>query len=253
MSIGPNIARLFGLYAPEGHRIAALFVRADSAYKALPGVDAYDAARDARSFPGGCPVVAHPPCRAWGRLRQFASKVRPDEKALGPWAVEQVRRFGGVLEHPRQSTLWDHCGLPMPGACFTDAWGGYSIEVDQFHFGHKAQKRTWFYVVGVPIDALPPIPQRGGVPTHCVRPTRSYPRLPSITKAEREHTPMALCLWLVEVARRAGGLYDPAFAVSVPDAPAVPPVLNHDPRITGDAHRLLKRAIQQRVIAEGVQ
>jgi hypothetical protein len=39
----------------------------------------------------------------------------------------------------------------------------------------------------------------------------------------------------------------------VPDAPAVPPVLNHDPRITGDAHRLLKRAIQQRVIAEGVQ
>lgn len=42
--------------------VAALFVRADGNYKAMPGVDAWDMERDARLWPGGCPVVAHPPC-----------------------------------------------------------------------------------------------------------------------------------------------------------------------------------------------
>ena len=95
--------------------VAVLFARADSCYKALPGCDVWDAERDARRWPGGCPVVAHPPCRAWGRLRHFA-KPRPDEKALALWAVEQVRKFGGVLEHPASSTLWPAAGLPAPGA-----------------------------------------------------------------------------------------------------------------------------------------
>lgn len=222
-------------------QVAALFVRSDSSYKSLPGVDAWDAERDARQFAGGMPVVAHPPCRAWGRLRQFA-KPRADEKALGPWAVDQVRRWGGVLEHPWQSTLYDHCGLPRPGDA-PDEWGGYAIEVDQFVFGHRARKPTWLYIVGCPLEQLPPIPQRRGQPTHCIRPTKHYPRLPSVTKAEREHTPEPLSRWLVEVARRAG------FRLHVEDAPDVPPVLNHDPRATGDARRLGKRRDQLAVIS----
>lgn len=181
-------------------KVAALFTRADSVYKALPGVDAWDMERDARRWPGGGPAVAHPPCRAWGRLRQFA-KPRDDERALGPWAVDQVRRFGGVLEHPAESTLWAHCGLPRPGR-FPDDFGGWTLPIDQFHWGHRAEKSTWLYIVGCDPDDLPPIPHREGSPTHCVRPTKSYPRLPSITKAEREHTPPALAEWLVEVARR---------------------------------------------------
>lgn len=74
--------------------VAVLFARSDSNYKTMPGCDVYDIDRDARTFAGGLPVIGHPPCRAWGRLRQFA-KVRPDEKALAPWAVEQVRAWGG--------------------------------------------------------------------------------------------------------------------------------------------------------------
>lgn len=179
--------------------VSALFVRQDSVYKTMPGVDAYDIDRDARLWAGGCPVVAHPPCRSWGRLRQFA-KPRSDEKALGPWAVEQVRRFGGVLEHPAESTLFAHCHMPRPGQ-FPDEFGGYTIEVNQFHFGHRAEKATWLYIVGCEPDDLPAIPVRQGKPTHCVRPTKSYPRLPSITKAEREHTPEPLAHWLVQVAR----------------------------------------------------
>ena len=91
-------------------QIAVLFARQDSIYKTLPGCDVLDIERDARNWPGGCPVVAHPPCRAWGRLRAFA-KPRNDEKELALLAIEHVRQFGGVLEHPAASTLWDAAGL----------------------------------------------------------------------------------------------------------------------------------------------
>lgn len=181
--------------------VAVLFARADSTYKTLPGCDVWDAERDALRWTGGNPVVAHPPCRAWGRLRQFA-KPRAGEKGLAIVAVANVRAFCGVLEHPAESTLWEHCRLPRPGE-FPDAWGGYSIEIEQFHWGHRAEKATWLYIVGCRPDCLPAFPRREGRPTHCIRPTKSYPRLPSVTKAEREHTPPQLAEWLVEVARRA--------------------------------------------------
>lgn len=53
-------------------QIAVLFVRADSCYKRLPGIDAWDAERDALRWPGGVPAVYHPPCRAWATLRHHA-------------------------------------------------------------------------------------------------------------------------------------------------------------------------------------
>lgn len=190
--------------------VAVLFARADSVYKSIPGCDVWDIDRDALKWPGGNSVVAHPPCRAWGRLRQFA-QPRDGEKELGVWAVEQVRRWGGVLEHPQESTLWAHCRMPRPGQ-FPDEYGGWSLVIDQYHFGHRAEKRTWLYVVGIDPDDLPPIPFKEGRPTHCVRPTKSYPRLPSITKAEREHTPAPLAEWLVEVARRCATQSNPRAA-----------------------------------------
>mgnify|MGYP000172677491 CR=1 FL=1 len=180
--------------------IAVLFARVDSVYKTLPDCDVYDIERDALTWPGGTSVVAHPPCRSWGRLRQFAHP-RPGEKELAPWAVVQVRRFGGVLEHPACSTLWAHCGLPAPGEG-ADTFGGWSLAIEQFQWGHRAEKKTWLYIVGCSPAAAPPQPRREGKPTHCVRPTKAYPRLPSITKAEREHTPPALATWLAELARR---------------------------------------------------
>ena len=178
--------------------VAVLFARQDSYYKTLPNVDVYDIDRDARTWPGGCPVVAHPPCRAWGLLRQFA-KPRPDEKQLAIMAVQHVQQYGGVLEHPARSSLWNHMGLPKPGE-FEDEHGGYSIEIEQFHFGHKAEKLTWLYIVGN--DELAPIPVRVGKPTHVVRPKKNGTGAKIITKPEREHTPPALAEWLVDLASR---------------------------------------------------
>ena len=77
--------------------VAVLYARPNSIYKRLEAADVWDMERDARCWPGGAPVVAHPPCRAWGRLRHFA-KPRPDEKGLALHAVAAVREHGGVLE-----------------------------------------------------------------------------------------------------------------------------------------------------------
>ncbi len=50
----------------EGLRpVAALCVAPVSIYHTLPGVIAFNAARDARNFPADRPAVYHPPCRAW--------------------------------------------------------------------------------------------------------------------------------------------------------------------------------------------
>lgn len=93
---------------------AVLFVERNSIYKTFPGLDCYDEDRDARTFPGGMPVIAHPPCRLWGRLRSF-STAPESEKDLARFAVAMVRQWGGVLEHPAHSTLWKDRGLPLPG------------------------------------------------------------------------------------------------------------------------------------------
>lgn len=184
--------------------VAVLFARSDSVYKALDGCDVYDIERDARTSPGGSPVVAHPPCRAWGRLRNFA-KPRPDEMDLARFAVDRVRTFGGVLEHPEASTLWADQGLPRPG-CGFDKFGGWTLPVLQYWWGHKADKATWFYIVGVLPRDIPPIPLVLGEGSHCVcssSKNKMKARRPELTKAAREHTPPALAEWLVQLARLA--------------------------------------------------
>lgn len=171
--------------------VAALFVRRGSPYYRL-GCDCYDIQRDARTFAGPGPVVAHPPCRAWGRLRHLA-KPREGERELAFLAVDFVRRFGGVLEHPQASRLFCEARLPLPGG-LPDEFGGFSVEVDQVHWGHRARKRTWLYLVGcAPLDLSPP-------PFVQARPTTTVERM---CRAEREATPFAFASWLVHVAAKA--------------------------------------------------
>lgn len=142
--------------------VAVLYCLPDArcVYRSMPSVEVWDEARDARRFPGGMPVVAHPPCGPWGRMRLFC-KGGDGLRELAPLAVKQVRACGGVLEHPACSSLWAAVGLPKPGE-FPDQWGGYTLEVDQYNWGHPARKRTWLYIVGVRADALPQIPDKRG-------------------------------------------------------------------------------------------
>lgn len=96
--------------------VAALCVAPNSVYKTMAGVDAYDKARDVRSFAGGMPVVAHPPCRAWSAYTAHQAKPEPGEKELGPLCLEHLKREGGGTRAPGALTVvrrgWPSCAGP---------------------------------------------------------------------------------------------------------------------------------------------
>lgn len=185
--------------------IAALYVDALGHYPKMPDVDAWSEGRDARRYAGPFPVVAHPPCGPWGALRHL---YRGTEHDCAPRAVEQVRAFGGVLEHPARSKLWAECGLPVPDG-LPDYFGGFTIEVDQCAWGHVARKSTWLYVVGAPRSAVVAGIKIGGTPTHWASGSRTAPRGPVppgikvCSAQQRRRTPPAFAAWLLEIARMA--------------------------------------------------
>ena len=187
----------------EIYEAAALFIRHDSFYKTIKGCDCYDMERDARIFNAGYPVIAHPPCRAWGQMRNGA-QPRVDEKELALFAIEKIQKNGGILEHPAKSTLWKEAHLPSPGT--EDKKGGFSIIVNQHWWGHRAEKRTILYIVGTNIKLLPQIPFVMGESPCVVNSSKRKGdfrkrRRPEISRAERELTPPDFAKWLYEIAK----------------------------------------------------
>ena len=140
--------------------IAALYVQTDGVYSGLPGVELWDEARDARTYAGPHPVVAHPPCQRWGKY-WFGSPLNPihrkgDDEGCFSAAITAVRLYGGVLEHPAYSHAWLAHGLPWPphtGGWQRDVDGGWCCLVNQRAYGHYANKLTWLYAMGT--DDLP--------------------------------------------------------------------------------------------------
>jgi hypothetical protein len=176
--------------------VAALYVDPRGPYPTLVE-HWYDEAKDARTYAGPWPVVAHPPCGPWGRLYKFCTR---QPSWCGPHSVNIVRKYGGCLEHPESSKLWAYCGLPRPNAP-PDLFGGYTLQVDQVNWGHAARKRSWIYLVGVTkVISLP----TGGTPTCVVRTTRKDPgRLPEMRKSQRHITPQSFAEWLLQIASTA--------------------------------------------------
>ncbi len=138
--------------------VAALYVETGGCYFGLPGVDPWDATRDARLYAGPHPVVAHPPCERWGRF-WHGSPRKPHQFNLGDdggcfaAALASVRQWGGVLEHPADSLAWQAHGLLKPprsgGWVKADWFGGWTCYVEQGFYGHAARKPTWLYANGV--------------------------------------------------------------------------------------------------------
>jgi hypothetical protein len=140
----------------------ALFIDPKGHYPALLGADqCWAEERDARTYQGSEPVVAHPPCQLWVNLA--AVNWKRYQRQRPAWypggtdggcfasALAAVKRGGGVLEHPAGSHAWDAFGLPKPpskgwGYCAAlDLW---VCEVWQSAYGHRARKRTWLVYVG---------------------------------------------------------------------------------------------------------
>jgi hypothetical protein len=87
-------------------------------------------------------------------------------------------------------------GLPAVGSF--DSFGGFTICLPQFWFGHRANKSTKLYVCGCSPCDLPPVPLvLGDAP--CVI-GDSLSGLPEIPKADRERTPVRFAEWLLDLA-----------------------------------------------------
>jgi hypothetical protein len=96
------------------HQFVVLFVEPDSIYKRL-GLDCYDKERDATTYTGTAPVIAHPPCQLWGAMalvnyaRWGGEHNRPgNDGGLFRFALDTVRRcskHNNLIEHANNQSL----------------------------------------------------------------------------------------------------------------------------------------------------
>lgn len=179
--------------------VAALFIDRLGVYPTLPGVECWDEARDACLYNGPHPVVAHPPCGPWSRLRHLSQE---DErtKELGRYAIRAAKRWSGVVEQPAFSRLFADFGIARSEL----------VEVTQVSWGHVARKPTWLYFVDVPeIVGI----RTGGSVTHWASGMRPHARkgrggfapegIKICSAEQRRRTPIAFAEWLVGLARTA--------------------------------------------------
>jgi len=114
--------------------ISILGIHARSNYKLIPGLDLWDIDRDAYNFTGQNPVIVHPPCAQWSRMKAKAISNK-DEKNLAEFCWEKVRDNGGIFEHPAGSSFFKYVNADFSKI----------ISVSQRWWGFPAEKRTYLY------------------------------------------------------------------------------------------------------------
>lgn len=177
-------------------QIPVLFVDKKTNYSHY-NTDLYDIRRNAISIVENCAALYHPPCRTWGRLRQF-TKFYPGEHWLAVWSIIRIRKFGGVLEHPAGSSLWKFMCLPLPGAGY-DVFGGFSVKINQSDFGFKCEKNTWLYIVGCKLKDLPAQELNFSSITHTISSSKKNTGKRELSKSKRAQTTDKLASYLLQI------------------------------------------------------
>lgn len=153
--------------------ITVLCTAPKSNYLRIPDLDLYDLARDAYTFAGSNPVIAHPPCAQWSRMKAF-SKPDARSKALGGYCFEFIKQNGGILEHPAGSSLFKYLGVKP------------TLSINQSWFGFPCRKTTYLYFHGYePLS----------FPLDFTLPGRD---VSSLHSADRSIMPLAFCQYLVD-------------------------------------------------------
>lgn len=192
--------------------IAALFVETGGCYFDIEGVDPWDEPRDARTYAGPWPVVAHPPCDRWCQLApvnqaRYGHKVGDDGGCFAA-ALDAVRKWGGVLEHPAATLAWPAFHLPRPisGGWLRTFCGGWVAHVNQRNYGHKATKATWLYTFGVeppPLRWKRSAKPEGWISTDRPRSVLAAQGIALLTKREAKTTPVEFRDVLIAIAKTA--------------------------------------------------
>lgn len=192
--------------------VAALYVEAKGIYSHLPDVEVWDQTRDARQYAGPHPVVAHPPCDRWGSY-WFGSPSSTKRFELGDdggmfaSALAAVRTWGGVLENPAGSRAWKIFGLVTPpkggGWVAAGDFQGWTCEVMQGNYGHRAPKATWLYVAGLQQHELPVLRWGDAPPSSLplLARTRTRGVIERMCRRERAATPPQFRDLLISIAR----------------------------------------------------
>lgn len=202
--------------------VSALFVDPNGPYPRLL-LDTWAEGRDARAYANSGPnnpVVCHPPCQLWTNFAAVNYKrYGKDIPAWYPgggddrfwYALQAVRRFGGVLEHPAFSHAWPHYGLERPRK--GGGWAQYGFpgtyppqpywvcEVYQSAYGHKARKKTWLLYSSPMENPKAPFElnwERKPGTHQCGWFDRNKPTL---GKAEASRTPMPFAVELIRLAQ----------------------------------------------------
>ena len=202
--------------------VAALFVDPKGPYVGIPGVDPWDADRDARLYSGPWPVVAHPPCAKWSTLARVNEarwgRRQSSDGGCFASAMLAVRAWGGVLEHPAMTQAWPWHGIARPprNGGWIPAGGlfggdpGWTCEVAQGRYGHVGCKRTWLYAVMDDPSDLPDLrwsdaPRAKLVTRPHVERSQRYRSLnvEYMTKSERLRTPPEFREVLLGIARKS--------------------------------------------------
>jgi hypothetical protein len=198
--------------------VAALYVETNGVYFGLDGVEPYDEARDAFTYRGPRPAIVHSPCDRWGRYWSGGPsanerRLKGDDGGAFAHGLWVTRTFGGLMEHPEASHAWVWFGLsrpnPLGGWRPCDSFGGWTCQVEQGHYGHRARKKTWLYAVGVDLPELrwgPSTGERLDEGFHSAEERRAaraagvIPR-PRLSTAENLATPLEFAMTLVSMAR----------------------------------------------------
>lgn len=167
--------------------LPVLFTHELSNYNKYGICDTWSIRRDARNFfarSPDCPIIAHPPCRQFSRAKGL-SKQDAGEYAMVIQTAEYVQRYGGVLEHPAYSKLFDW--LPEPGA---QSSSGFTVEVWQSWFGFPYRKRSWIYFSGCSVPYIP----------FTLSPAKPCKTVLQENWAERSLSTKEFCEWMIAAA-----------------------------------------------------
>lgn len=209
----PIRARTARARTPQLRTVAALYVARGGPYFDLPAVEPWTVGRDARRYAGPHPVVAHPPCTRWCRLAGLVEArwgyARGDDDGCFAAALEAVRRWGGVLEHPAYTEAWPAFGLVAPSRFggWSASGSGWVCHVEQGRYGHAAKKGTWLYAHGIASELLPdlrwgyePDAEGAALVSWCGNGTDTRPRLGRKAASRTPNTFRAALLSLARLA-----------------------------------------------------